>query len=164
MFTAILSTFLALNPTTIQAPDDFPLQLDYAEFIDGGDDVQMIAYDDSGAVIGSIALWVDADGTTWAVSDYADGFTVVMIDADGDVQVDGTLAPALTAERADLLVSTLDPAEPAQGRWFKCAALTGVMVGTCATGSLIACPFSAMVAACECLPKLEPKWKHKSCS
>lgn len=175
MFATILFTLVLnpqpLDPTSTPTPlptaavhSTFTAQLDRAEVVDSGDDVQMIAYDRQGAVIGSIALWAEPDGTVWTVSDYADGFSLVVVHPDGRVRLDGTLAPVLVEERAELVIASLDSSDPAQARWLSCAARTGVMIGTCATGNLFACPFSAVLAACECLPKLEPKWKNKSCS
>jgi hypothetical protein len=163
MFKTILFTFLALSPQGTSAYPDFGAALDHAEVVDGGDDVQMIAYDPSGAVIGSIALWVGTDGATYSVSDYAEGYSQVTILPDGSVLTEGNLPAELAAERADLVLAAIDANDPAQAKWMRCAVATGIMVGTCATGSIIACPFSAMAAACECLPKLEPKWKNKSC-
>jgi hypothetical protein len=160
MLNAMLLALL-IDPR-VQAPiSGFSAQLDHTEILVGGDDVQLIARDHQGAVIGSIVLWVEADGSTWAMSDYADGFAVAMIHPDGPIRLDGTLAPALVADRAERMVSTLDPA---QAKWFRCTTILAVMVGSCASGNLTTCPRSAITAACECLPGGQPRWKTTSCA
>lgn len=160
MLNAMLLALL-VDPRVDVPLSGFSAQLDHTEIIAGGDDVRMIARDHEGAVIGSIALWVEPDGSTWAMSDYADGFAVAMIHPDGPIRLDGTLAPRLVADRAERMVASLDSAD---ARWFRCTTILAVMVGSCASGSLTTCPRSAITAACECLPRGEPRWKTTSCA
>jgi hypothetical protein len=87
--TAVISTVLALAPPTELAPPDFGSQLDTVEFIDGGEDVQLVAYDAGGEVIGSIALWVDERERIHLVSDYGDGYAeVIAVDGGGHRRCD----------------------------------------------------------------------------
>ncbi|MFO7564355.1 MAG: hypothetical protein R6X02_17035 [Enhygromyxa sp.] len=162
MFNATWLALLAL-PYVVAAPASFSMGLDHTQIVDGAGDVQLIAHDHGGAVIGSITLWVESDGTTWVVSDYADGFSVAMIHPDGHLRIDGSLAPTLVASRADSLVASLAGDDSPGGR-IECARRVSAMVGSCGTGSLVACPRSALAAACECLPRSQPRWKDLDCS
>lgn len=158
----VLTSVLAFTPpppTTVT----FDNQFDHSELIAGDDELQLVAYDHTGEVIGSIALWVNPEGATGILSDYGDGYALVLVTPEGEVLTDTTLPRDVAMERADLIASHLDPYDPVQAKWLKCAAFTGALVATCATGSIWACPFTAILAACECLPQLEPKWKNKSC-
>jgi hypothetical protein len=94
----IISTVLALAPPTDLPPPDFSVQLDSVEFIDGGDDVQLVAYDASGEIIGSIAFWRDRGGGLHVLSDYGDGYAEVVI-------VDGEATIATTLDRPSWVIA-----------------------------------------------------------
>lgn len=158
----LFTSYLVFAPPP--PPTDFDVQFERSEAVAGEDELQLIAYDRAGEVIGTIAFWVEPDGATGVLSDYGDGYAVVLISPEGEVHTDTTLPREVVSERADLIASHLDPYDPQEAKWVACAGLTGIMVATCGAGNIWACPFTAIMAACECLPKLEPKWKNKRCT
>jgi hypothetical protein len=158
---AVISTVLALAPPTDLAPPDFSVQLDSVEFIDGGEDVQLVAYDAGGEVIGSIAFWASEDGAVWVVSDYADGYTVVAISPAGDVRTESTLSPDVTAARAIVIGERIDPDSVQEGKGACALSAAGTVI-SCAAASWW-CPFTAISTACNCLPLIVKEWEGKKC-
>jgi hypothetical protein len=157
--TAAFSTALALAPPTELAPPDFGSQLDTVEFIDGGDDVQLVAYDVGGEVIGMIALWVDERERIHLSSDYGDGYVEAILDHDR-VTVDSTLPAAVAEERVRLILAGLNPQE-GKG-WLGCALSVGASAASCSL-ALPSCPFAMGAAACHCLPLAVKEFEGHSC-
>jgi hypothetical protein len=150
----VISAVMALAPPTDLAPPDFGAQLDSVEFIDGGEDVQWVAYDASGEVIGSIALWVDEHGHIYLASDYGDDYAEVVV-VDGEATIDATLPPDVTSERAELMLITMEHgglASEAKPTIRECAKAVAAAAGLCALPGvrIVACPFGIYDAACEC--------------
>jgi hypothetical protein len=164
MFTpAIVSTVLALAPPTDLAPPELDQQLDSVEFVDGGEDVQLIAYDVDGEVIGMIAVWVDEHGRVHVLSDYADGYAESVIEGE-DVLLDSTLSPTVVMERAARLGEWLylDSSQDPQEGAGSCAFSVVATAGSCVAASIL-CPISAILLACNCLPLVVPDWAKKRC-
>lgn len=124
---------------------DFKAQLHHSKVITSEDELKLIAHDHTGGVIGTITLRVDPDGVTGVYCDYGDGHAVVLITFEGDVQTDASLPKEVVVERADLIASHVDPYIPPEG------------------GNPWDCPLTAIVAACELLPTLNPKPRDQSC-
>jgi hypothetical protein len=159
--TAFISTALALGPPTELAPPDFGSQLDAVEFIDGGEDVQLVAYDAGGEVIGMIALWVDERERVHLASDYGDGYAEIVV-VDGVATVDTTLPPEVTRERAQLMLARLDPsATRGKPSAVRCATTIAIGVGACSPvvggAIVVTCPAAVFLAFCECAELLEIK-------
>lgn len=159
MLTAtILSALLAGSPGADATARDFAAQLDHAEFV-SDEDLQLIAYDARGAVIGTIALWLDERGRVHLVSDYADGYANVLV-VDERATIDATLAPEVIRERADLVLSKLlsGSSNPPRRSPLVCAATIASAVGLCAVGGavvVITCPAGVILALCACAPVLD---------
>jgi hypothetical protein len=156
MFTpAIISTALALAPPTELAPPDFGSRLDTVEFIDAGEDVQLVAYDASGEVIGMIALWVDEHERVHLASDYQDGYATFIL-VDGEVTIDATLPPDITRERAELMLLTMDygglagDAKPTVRDCARAIAAAAAMCGLTGGWAVILCPVGLYDVGCEC--------------
>lgn len=130
---------LAPPPLTV----DFKAQLHHSKVITREDELKLIAYDHAGGVIGRITLQVAADGVTGVYCDYADGYAVILITLEGEVATGASLPREVVVERADLIASHVEPYCPSEDN--------------------VPCPFTAIVQACECLPKLNPKSKDQSC-
>jgi hypothetical protein len=154
----LISTVMALAPPTDLAPPDFDVQLESVELIDAGGDVQLIAYDASGEVIGVIALWVE-DARTYLTFDYADGYADVVV-VDGEAEIDATLPADEVQWRTNMMVARLD-SEGVRGRptALTCAATIAAATALClpAIGApiIITCPAGVAFAVCECAPVLD---------
>jgi hypothetical protein len=113
-------------------------------------------------VLGSIALWTDADGTAWIVSDYGDGFAQTMIAPDGEVSTEATLPSDAVASRAELMVEAIQSTSgPHEGKLSCALSLAGTVV-SCAAASWF-CPITGIATACNCLPLIVKEWKDKKC-
>jgi hypothetical protein len=159
----IISTVLALAPPTDLARPDFGSQLDSVEFIDGGEDVQLVAYDAGGEVIGSIAFWRDRGGGLHVLSDYGDGYAEVVF-VDGEATITATLAPAVVGDRAALIGDRLyhEGHGPKGKPWASCAFSVLGTAASCAAATPI-CPLTAIPLACNCLPLIVKEWEGKKC-
>lgn len=145
-----------------EAPRALGDQLNHTELTGGANDMQLVAYDHAGDVLGSIALWTDPDGTTWIVSDYGDGFSQVMITPDGEVSTEATLPSEVIAARAELIIDTIqNQSEPQEGKVSCALSLAGTVV-SCAAASWF-CPVTAISTACNCMPLVVKEWKGKKC-
>jgi hypothetical protein len=159
----IMSTVLALAPPTDLAPPDFSAHLDSVEFIDGGEDIQLVARDANGEVIGSIALWVDERGRIHVLSDYPDGYAETVIDSES-VLIDATLSPTAVMGRAAQFGERLyrDWGQDPQEGVGSCAFSVVATAGSCVAATIL-CPISAIPLACNCVPLIVPEWTKKKC-
>ena len=112
MFTAqFLSAALAAStpdtPDIYRAPPDFGATLDRTEFSGIDTEVQLVAFDAEGEVIGMIALWVEPDGRIILTSDYADGYAETVM-VDGRARTEATLPPEVITTRAAAMLGALD--------------------------------------------------------
>lgn len=162
----LFSAVLAFAPSGDIATPDFNTQLDRAEVVGDGGDLQVVAYDAEGEVVGIIALWVDSRGRVHVVSDYGDGYAETVI-TDGQAHTTATLPAEVLSERAEMIAELVvqapgrDP-QPKKS-WLVCGAKVAVTAGSCATAQAIGCVGGAVMSACECLPLLVKEWKEKSC-
>jgi hypothetical protein len=132
------------------------------EVVESDNAIELLGYDDSGEITGSIAVWVDSDGLTWIVPDYADGFAEITIDAAGQVSAESNMPLEIVAERTDAMILSLAaPTETAEGR-VSCALSAAGSVVSCAAGSWF-CPVTAISTACNCLPLIVDGWEGKRC-
>ena len=151
------------NPTSNLA---FESNLADVTIEDGDLGVELIAYDDAGGVIGLLMLWVDDGGDVHIASEYDDGYADVVIIADvPHVQADLPLATVEARARliSDVVAST---GTGPQESWFTCGLRAGLAVAACSGAGLAlvaGCPTASAYAACECLPLMVEKWKHKKC-
>ena len=162
--TTLLTLTLAPPPNLPLRP--FEVEIDRTEYTNDGENVEIVAYDDHGTVIGVIALFVDSHGDLRIVSEYEEGFADAVIDAKGVAHVTTDL-PAETVERraeaiADKLATT--GMGPYEG-WGMCAAKVLVAVGACMGPHYVwTCGPGAFIAACECIPLMVPKdWEYQEC-
>jgi hypothetical protein len=154
--TTLLLSHLALNdPAT--PPDSFANRLDHAELLANGDhDVQLVAYDHAGEVIGTIALWVDERGAHHLESDYDDGYASTVV-IDGRDRTMSTLSGEVIAARAQAITDIM--VAPQAGKlWCAtkiagAAALCAPLVAGNALG-VFSCPAGIIWAWCECAPVL----------
>ncbi|HVI03670.1 MAG TPA: hypothetical protein VM869_33485 [Enhygromyxa sp.] len=168
---SILLTLLLSAPTDIAALE-FTDQCDSVTVTVSDTDAVLVAFDDTGAAIGSLALWVDDAGTTWIAADYADGYAVLSIDPFTEtVTREGDLPAEVLAERAELMLAYVDDsAEPqakkgkdkSQHSWGKCAFNVAVGTGFCAAAK-IGCVWWGVKAACACVPKVVKEFDPYKC-
>jgi len=131
--------------------------IDTAEVVSSGDDVQLIAYDARGEVIGVIALWKDTAGRIHLASDYNDGYTEAIYSDDAaDAFVEASLPPDVISRRADLMLLAIRESPYETRSVLTCAA--GVVGGAalCQPGIgpwiVATCPTALVLASCECFP------------
>lgn len=173
-----IASLLTAALTTARAPDHAPLDftavIDHAELTRSDRDLQIVAYDRRGEVIGTIALWVEPGGEIFLASDYADGFAETMV-TDGRARTEATLPSQTIKRRANAILTELEydsvergPQEGA-GSWFWCVSSTFAAVGACvggaaAIGPLIACPGLAASATCLCITAVAEEVGGRPCA
>ncbi|HLT38700.1 MAG TPA: hypothetical protein VK034_20570, partial [Enhygromyxa sp.] len=135
--TLLYSTVLAASPQPAEPLPDFATQLDRAELIGDGDELQLVGCDSAGEVVGAIAIWIDDRERMHLASDYGDGYAETVVEGDrADTQ--STLPADEIGRRADLMLDRLaTPGVGPQEGWFMCAAKTGVAVGACSASGLV---------------------------
>jgi hypothetical protein len=159
MFTQqLLATVLAFAPPIVRTPPDFELLLATAEVVSGGDgDVQLIAYDSRGEVIGVIALWTDTEGRVHLASDYSDGYAEAIYSDDADDAVlEASLPPHVIAKRAELMLEAIRESPGETRGVLSCAASAVGGAALCQPGLgpwiVATCPTAIVIASCECFP------------
>lgn len=164
MFTApILSWVLAAAPEASTQTD--ALEIARVEKTDTGD-VQLVAFDTDGEVVGSVALWSE-DGRLHLASDYADGYEETVI-LDGRARRTSTLPDGIAAERAQVMLDILASSEPQAGK-VGCGLGVFLAIAACHPASVAAligaaaCPGAVYHAACECAQYVGPKPPEEWC-
>lgn len=157
--TALLLTQLAFNDLVAPAapPDPFVARLDRAEASVSGEDVQLVAFDRGGEVIGTVALWIDERGAHHLEADFDDGYSSTVV-IDGRDRTTSTLpGDALAARTAAMTDVMVGPA--AKGE-LACAVRIASAIALCApiavgkVWGIFTCPAGVIIAWCACTPVL----------
>lgn len=148
---------LAFVRSSSAAPG-FGARFDHTRAVLGENELRLLACDRSGRVLGTIVVWIDDNDATGVYCVYPDGFAVVLVTPDGEVLTDATLPRQVVVERADLIISCLEPYEPDEAGQLGEAAADREPDGqwTCSLG--------VIVSACKCLPETQPAWKTRGWS
>jgi hypothetical protein len=149
--TAILSSILALDPTSTSPP---MFDVADAEVVIGNNSAHLLAYDSEAEVSAEIIVWVDGDDRQHLDAVFADGL-YMSTTIDGESVVIETDDSAEVSARAEAITDWLAGDPGAQGRtWLECGAKTLLAAGTCASLAAIFCVGGTVLAVCECLPLL----------
>jgi len=144
---------MMLAPSMVASPEfDSLTSVDTIE--DG--DAQIVGYDATGAVVGSIAVWKDSRSRTHITVDYGDGSAQVIV-ANGElVTFDSTLDPATLAHRNARMIGSLSPDE--QASWVMCGAAAGAAVIAWGTGNPVTGAFMTIATYCYCADAADTKY------
>jgi hypothetical protein len=162
LLTAVLASPPTSTPTDV-APPDFSERLHSVDVTVSDSDVVIDALDRAGEPIGSLALWVDAAGTTWIAVDFSDGGALFGIEPGSDeVRRESTLAPEVAGLRLEAMLAHLDGAVE-DTSWGECGWKAAVAGIGCATARPFMCVVGSIKAACACLPKLVQEFEDQEC-
>ncbi|KIG16137.1 hypothetical protein DB30_04855 [Enhygromyxa salina] len=110
MFTPALTVLLFVGqPVEVGLPPSNPFVIDHVEVEVDGEGAEVIAFDEGGNVIASLATLNSAEGVTF-VGDFDDGFVVVTQYTSGEVVVDTNLSLPDIEERLGALDEELSDA------------------------------------------------------
>jgi hypothetical protein len=161
LLTAVLGS-PPTSPPDVAAPD-FADRLASVDVTISDSDVVIDALDGAGEPIGSLALWVDAAGTTWIAVDFSDGGALFGIEPGSDeVRRESTLAPEVAGLRLEAMLAHLDGAVE-DTSWGECGWKAAVAGIGCATARPFMCVVGSIKAACACLPKLVQEFEDQEC-
>lgn len=155
MITPTIALALALAPDT--SPPRYNFDVADAEVVTGDRSTHLLAFDADGEVSAEIVVWIDVDDQPRLDITFADG---LYLRVTGDGRAESPDAVEVAA-RALLITDWLSTAQVQEG-WGGCLTSAAAAVGSCA-GGLIACPFAAAFAACDCIPVLFDEFEEMSC-
>jgi hypothetical protein len=162
LLTSLLSTVPGSTPPNV-APPDFADQIEQVDVTVSDTDVVIDALDASGDPIGSLALWVDENGTTKIAADFADGYALFGIDpSSGNVRRESTIGSEVVAERIEVMLAHLDETAESNS-WGECGWKAAVAGFGCATARPFLCVGGGIKAACACIPKLVEEFEDYEC-
>lgn len=147
---------LAALTATAEEPDNLAAAIEQAEITGTESEVQIVAFNARGEIVGTIALWLEPDGRLVLASDYADGYAETVV-TDRRAQTEATIPPEAIAARADAMVGALD-GRRTRADLLGCALSAGTAAAACSPPSVAAgvgvvgCAAGVYLAACVCLP------------
>jgi hypothetical protein len=160
----ILSWVLAAAPEpstpTTEVSD---LVIARVEMIDTGD-VQLVAYDTAGEIIGSVALWT-VESRMYIASDFEDGYDEIEI-IDGRASRTSTLPDGVAPTRVSAMLDLLAQSDPQEGKISCGLSILGTAIACAGSAALlpaIGCVTGTYEVACHCAEFIGPKPPEEWC-